>query len=126
MVMFLALAALAGLMVTQGAGKLAVLLFATSVAAFVALGFQLSCRLRPIVEVSDDQLRLGPLAAFWPRRLDLSDVTAVEPDTGVAARFWETLRVRLASGKVVRVVLEELDRKDRDCVRALLEKAAHS
>jgi len=90
----------------------------------VAVGLAvLRLRRRPVVEVSDDSVRLTALAAFRPRELRFEELAAVEPETGALGRLSETLRLHLSSGEVVRLVLAELDQGDRVALRALLEDA---
>lgn len=96
-----------------------------SVTLTIALSLQLRARLRPIMTLSDGRLDLGPLASFRKRLLDLSEVDSVEDETNLLGRVWEMLRVRLKSGRSIRIHLTELEQEDRAAVRAALNEAAN-
>lgn len=80
-------------------------------------------RCRPILSLRGDSLQIGSLASLPGRVVDLSDIAAVEDETGFVGRFWDVLRVRLRSGASFRLYLSDLHDEERPLVRALLEEA---
>jgi hypothetical protein len=115
---------LSGLRVVEGPSIRHVSELVAIVSMAIALGYQLRAQLRPIMKLSEGQLELGPLAGFRKRLLVLSDVESVEDETGLLGRVWEMLRVRLKSGRSIRIYLTELEQEDRAAVRAALNEAA--
>jgi hypothetical protein len=92
----------------------------------IAMGLGLRARARPIVEISESHVKLSLVCTLWPRRLELSQVASIEDETNLVGRLWETLRVRLESGEVVRILLTSLEPEDRALLRSVLQQAVRA